>query len=390
MNIKQDIGENKSEEIDLLQFINIFLSRWKMIVIGSLVPTFIYFIYGVFTFQYGYSSQYLYRVPNLKPSEYQLLIETIFSDDLIPNISKKLSSYLGRDYEDIVATLKNINTVDSIILIDTIPHFNENKPQETYNMLKIRINSRKLDDYMVLKQDIENEFLFPAFESQATKNKMADLMLRLQNEEILFAENKTNLTYQVVQSDELLKQLKKIKIQYGGGFKVQIPTTVLNMNTVEDQEADDMSLFLPLDQQIMAQEVKKISTQVSLENEDSKHKGRIYLINNLDRMINKGVDSETEALNYFKSIEIPEVNNPRNYEYKFLENFVKSTLPSWRYDYIRVNNLPTIQRLPRGLGKKTALFFLTLLFLFMMVAFILEFIKRNKGKFKISDQGTEI
>jgi hypothetical protein len=188
---------------------------------------------------------------------------------------------------------------------------------------------------------------------------------------------------------ETLKEYRKLRLKIGGGHNVEIPSKLIQnnysstpVNTVNDVptgiQKEQSYYYLSLDQQIMALETMLVDKTVLLSAIEKQEKSKQYLLRHLNQLL--VLNSVDKSIDYMKKMKIPDSSRGLETDYKLLKEIILDELPSAGEGYILKNY--NVTKTANGILKNSIILLFASGFLMVLTAFILEFISKNRSRFK--------
>jgi hypothetical protein len=359
--MKKPTKENiaKEDEIDLVEIINILLSHWKLILLGSITPMILYLGLNLLFKSSHDSLNMYYQTPELSAGEFE-----------------QLKVFLGSS--------SKINANE----IDTVPSYDSKNQTDVYSVIKISLDTKKSKNYHELKSDLDENQISPVL-GEFGRNNLVNRYIQEINKSQYQTTDQIKFNNDINLMRETLKEYRKLRLKIGGGHNVEIPSKLIQnnysstpVNTVNDVptgiQKEQSYYYLSLDQQIMALETMLVDKTVLLSAIEKQEKSKQYLLRHLNQLL--VLNSVDKSIDYMKKMKIPDSSRGLETDYKLLKEIILDELPSAGEGYILKNY--NVTKTANGILKNSIILLFASGFLMVLTAFILEFISKNRSRFK--------
>lgn len=345
--------ESTEDEINLIDIIKVLWKRRLLIGAGSMMITILALLGSIVQSKSNYQVQFDYTLSNIEPK-----LEQIFQKNIIKGIKKK-------------ETIGFIENKFHIPVVDVGFEF-INQDEGNYTPFKLTFlikTSQKIKTEFEI--EFNEKFLYPrlselfyldAFKDLIDENKIASESYAISKFEDL--KNLELLRYKI-------KQYQKIRRKYGSGLK--------GLSSINIEEG--MEDFIPINQQIIAMAIKISKLKLKLDQDKKLERNRIFLNDKLRKVIEKG-GLRHEEIKQFLKRELGIKGGAQNLSSKiaYSRNAIQNILSSWRINFEYYGAANQSISSTRSVTQKVILAFIASLFMFIILAFILEFFEKNKER----------
>jgi len=374
------------DEINLIDYLNVLWKHKFLILLGSVLPT---FIVGLILFisTGKYKIAYVYDISRwgLDEKNYNVLVEQFYSHDNINQILDELQKNGVADYVRLISKAKSREGLKKFVDIEVLPLYsslpkekrtdpNQLEPlrQSKASLLKLTVIGTLKNDVpkisLVIRNSLEN--VMPVYFVQEQLNaiswecraRMADIEENRFNTELALRTNKSTLAK--------LRNVKAgIPSDTPGGLVLQF-------------DISNNSEYLPIERQIQAAESKAIQLEEQIVAEEEKYKyyGNLLALNQklLAELKNRTLSHHTiQQFQAFVSGLPDSYNNKELKDYlnlliKKFDNIISVSAP--------ITEKPEVYPVGKGTVKKTAVVFVISLMISVFAAFLLEGLKKSQDQ----------
>lgn len=361
MKKKEKENISADNEIDFIEIINILISHWKLIVVGTIAPVIIFMAIHIFITRVQKFVTINYHTPELTFLQFNQLRNTLISN----------------------RQLKVLN-------VETVPALEPGNKKRLYSIIKISIYAEKMENYNAFVSDIDKNLIQPVLAKFSRKNLIDQYLGKLESSQFELSE-KVSLNREIDQLNEILKGYRKLRERLGGGHKTDIPSTVILENDGKTTEAeiqksgnefkkDKGYYYISLDQQIMAMETMLVDKKLELNFIEKYAVRDAFLINHFEELLRN--KSHEDDIKYFNTAIKSNQGKFKESDYNLLKEFIFTDLPSVKNSY-KYQKYST-DEISRGSMKKGILLFIASASLMVLVSFVSEFFRRNRDKLKLN------
>ena len=372
-NIKEKVGPYE-DEIDLMDYFRIVWKRKYFIVLGSVLPALIVFLFIHYSPR-DYRLTFLYDI-SLTEKNYKTLLDKFYSAENLGKIAAKLKENgLNEYWQGIVESNVKLEVSPSYFKTDAAKLTNvENlqKIQEvTGTLLTMTVTGRPRSDMQKTSSIIRDNFekILPIYD---TKQQLNTTIIDLKTKMVDIEENKFDLELELKRKKAILEKLKKMEPADPNNIPGGI---VLQFNRV-----DQSSEYLPLAYQVQATNSNIIDLEETVKTNQQKYDYYKNLLSLNERLFNqvKGKTSSYYTIQQFHS-SLTDILN--NYEDKELRDYLNAYIK--RIENVISANTPVVEKprissIDKSARKKSAVVFAVLLMITTFIAFLSEAVKNSQ------------
>jgi len=372
-NIKEKVGPYE-DEIDLMDYFRIVWKRKYFIVLGSVLPALIVFLFIHYSPR-DYRLTFLYDI-SLTEKNYKTLLDKFYSAENLGKIAAKLKENgLNEYWQGIVESNVKLEVSPSYFKTDAAKLTNvENlqKIQEvTGTLLTMTVTGRPRSDMQKTSSIIRDNFekILPIYD---TKQQLNTTIIDLKTKMVDIEENKFDLELELKRKKAILEKLKKMEPADPNNIPGGI---VLQFNRV-----DQSSEYLPLAYQVQATNSNIIDLEETVKTNQQKYDYYKNLLSLNERLFNqvKGKTSSYYTIQQFHS-SLTDILN--NYEDKELRDYLNAYIK--RIENVISANTPVVEKpridaIDKSPYKKCTAVFAVLLMITTFIAFLSEAVKNSQ------------
>lgn len=361
---KNDIPKNQSvpknimskadtyeDEIDLIDYFRVLWRRKYFIVLGSVLPALIVFLFLFFS-PGDYKLTYLYDT-GLTEKNYKTLLDKFHSKENLDKLTARLRENEFDEYaQGISKTQIQLEISDALLNMIII-----GSPEEYMQRISsiVRDNFEKVIPIYDTKQELNTTII-------NLKTKIADI-----------EENKFDLELELKRKSAVLKKMKNLQPsdpnKIPGGIILQI------------DEISQNSEYLPLAYQIQATDVNIINIEETIKANQEKYNYYNKLISLNEKLLDE-VKNKISSYYTIQEFHSFLANMMGDYTEKELADYLNAYTK--RIENMISINTPVIEKpgvypIPKGAAKKSTVVFAVLLMITTLIAFLLEGIQKRQA-----------
>jgi len=361
------------DEIDLIDYFRIVWKRKYFIVLGSVLPALIVFIFISFSPR-DYKLTFLYDI-GLTEKSYKTLLDKFYSSENLDKLTAKLKgNELNEYWQGIIGSNVKFEVSPSYFRNNAAKATdveNLQKIQEvTGTLLAMTITGRPEREMQKFSSIVRDNFenILPIYD---TKQELNTTIIDLKTEMADIEENKFDLELELKKKKAISEKLKKMEPAESNN----VPGSIV----LQFSRVDQNSEYLPLAYQIQATDANIIGFEETIRAKQDKYDYYKNLLS-LNEMLFNQVKDKTSSYYTIQEFRSSLTDTLNNYEDKELIDYLNAYIKKIE-NMISINTPvvenPRISSIDKSARKKSTVVFAVLLMITTLTAFLLEGIQKR-------------